>query len=89
MDFLIGGISGVVATFVTHPLDLVKTRMQLEGELRARTEYKAQYHGLIHAMSVIARTEGIRSLMKGVVPAILLGFQLNSVRYGLCFLCYQ
>lgn len=33
MDFLVGGAAGVGAGFFSNPFDVVKTRMQLQGEL--------------------------------------------------------
>ncbi|XP_049867556.1 solute carrier family 25 member 35-like isoform X1 [Pectinophora gossypiella] len=83
MDFVIGGLAGAGATLVTNPMDVVKTRLQLQGELRARTETKARYRGIFHALYVIARADGALALQKGLAPAVLLGFTMNSVRLGL------
>ncbi|XP_018334242.1 solute carrier family 25 member 35-like isoform X2 [Agrilus planipennis] len=35
-DFIIGGLSAGCAGFFSNPLDVLKTRMQLQGELKAR-----------------------------------------------------
>ncbi|KAM3961271.1 solute carrier family 25 member 35 [Aphomia sociella] len=83
MDFLIGGLAGAGATIFTNPIDVVKTRMQLQGELRTRSEQTTRYKGMFHALYVIARADGAMALQKGLVPAVLLGFSMNSVRLGI------
>ncbi|CAG9784016.1 unnamed protein product [Diatraea saccharalis] len=83
MDFVIGGLAGAGATIFTNPMDVVKTRMQLQGELRARHEHTARYRGILHATYVIAKTDGMMALQKGLAPAMLLGFTMNSIRLGM------
>ncbi|CAH0406285.1 unnamed protein product [Chilo suppressalis] len=83
MEFVIGGLAGAGATIFTNPMDVVKTRMQLQGELRARHEHTARYRGILHATYVIAKTDGAMALQKGLAPAMLLGFTMNSVRLGM------
>ncbi|XP_022819696.1 solute carrier family 25 member 35-like isoform X2 [Spodoptera litura] len=83
MDFVIGGLAGAGATIFTNPMDVVKTRMQLQGELRARTDATTRYRGIFHALYVIARADGALALQKGLAPAMVLGFTMNSVRLGM------
>ncbi|KAJ2953008.1 hypothetical protein O0L34_g7389 [Tuta absoluta] len=83
MDFVIGGLAGAGATVITNPMDVVKTRMQLQGELRVRTEHNTRYRGIFHAMVVIWRADGASALQRGLAPAMILGFTMNSVRLGL------
>ncbi|XP_047528410.1 solute carrier family 25 member 35-like isoform X1 [Vanessa atalanta] len=83
MDFVIGGLAGAGATIFTNPMDVVKTRLQLQGELRARNEHAARYRGIFHALYVIAKTDGALALQKGLAPAMVLGFCMNSVRLGM------
>ncbi|XP_053626071.1 solute carrier family 25 member 35-like isoform X1 [Plodia interpunctella] len=82
MDFIIGGLAGAGATIFTNPMDVVKTRMQLQGELKSKAEQATRYKGVLHALYVIAKADGAMALQKGLVPALVLGFSMNSVRLG-------
>eukprot|EP00730_Choanoeca_flexa_P018140 TRINITY_DN8804_c0_g1_i2.p1 TRINITY_DN8804_c0_g1~~TRINITY_DN8804_c0_g1_i2.p1 ORF type:complete len:163 (+),score=13.53 TRINITY_DN8804_c0_g1_i2:90-578(+) len=59
-----GTTAGVVTPFVVHPLDLVKTRLQVQDGHAAN----ARYRGLVHAFRTIVREEGWRALYQGVQP---------------------
>ncbi|CAH2073192.1 unnamed protein product, partial [Iphiclides podalirius] len=83
MDFVIGGLAGAGATIFTNPMDVVKTRFQLQGELRARNEHTPRYKGIFNALYVIAKNDGVLALQKGLATAILFGFTMNSVRLGI------
>lgn len=80
MDFVIGGLAGAGATIITNPMDVVKTRLQLQGELKAKADTSTRYRGIFHALFVIARTDGVLALQKGLAPAMVFGFAMNSVR---------
>ncbi|CAG4912971.1 unnamed protein product [Colias eurytheme] len=82
MDFIIGGLAGAGATIFTNPMDVVKTRLQLQGELISRKEQATRYRGIFHACYVIAKADGVLALQKGLTPAMLFGFCMNSVRLG-------
>ncbi|VVD02639.1 unnamed protein product, partial [Leptidea sinapis] len=83
MDFVIGGLAGAGATVFTNPMDVVKTRLQLQGELTARTVQKSRYKGIFHGIYVIIKADGLLALQKGLVPAMTFGFCMNSVRLGI------
>ncbi|XP_061712706.1 solute carrier family 25 member 35-like isoform X2 [Cydia pomonella] len=83
MDFVIGGLAGAGATVFTNPIDVVKTRLQLQGELQRKDQQVVRYRGMLHAIFVIGRTDGVFALQKGLAPALVLGFTMNSVRLGL------
>ncbi|XP_011497666.1 PREDICTED: solute carrier family 25 member 35-like [Ceratosolen solmsi marchali] len=82
VEFVFAAVSGVGAGFFTNPIDVVKIRLQLQGELEARGSYRKVYHNTFHAAYLIARHEGLFALQSGIVPA--LGFQvfLNGTRLG-------
>ena len=83
MDLIFGAGSGVSACFFTNPLEVVKTRLQLQGELMARGHYAVHYRNILHAALTIARHDGILALQKGLVPAIWYQGVMNAVRLGL------
>lgn len=59
---------------------MIKTRIQLQGELSAKGTYVKPYKGVISAFIVVGRNEGISGLQKGLVPALYFQFILNSFR---------
>lgn len=83
MDFIVGGLAGVGAGFFSNPFDVVKTRMQLQGELRARGQHAVHYKNIPHAMYIIVKHDGISALQKGLVPALWFQLVVNGVRLGI------
>ncbi|XP_045621186.1 solute carrier family 25 member 35 [Procambarus clarkii] len=83
MDFVIGAVAACGACFVSNPMDVLKTRMQLQGELKARGHYTVIYKNILHAGIAVAKADGIMGLQKGLMPA--LGYQvvMNGIRFGL------
>lgn len=65
MEYVGGALSGVGACVFTNPLDVVKTRLQLQGELQARGQHVVHYKNTLHAAYTIARNDGILALQKG------------------------
>lgn len=61
-----GAMSGVAACCFTNPLDVVKTRLQLQGELQARGQHVVHYKHTLHAVYVVARNDGVLALQKGL-----------------------
>lgn len=83
MELIFGAGSGVAASFFTNPLEVVKTRLQLQGELKARGLYTVHYRNIVHGALTIARHDGILALQKGLVPAMWYSGVMNAVRLGL------
>lgn len=82
MEFLIGGTAAVCAGFFTNPLEVLKTRMQLQGELKAKGKHTVHYKNVLHAGYVVAKNDGILALQKGLVPALWVQLVLNGMRLG-------
>ncbi|GAV55474.1 hypothetical protein ZYGR_0AV01050 [Zygosaccharomyces rouxii] len=80
-SFVAGGLAACVAVTVTNPIELVKTRMQLQGELSATNQQV--YKNPIQAMVTIFRNEGFVSLQKGLLAAYVYQIALNGSRLGL------
>ncbi|XP_049297837.1 solute carrier family 25 member 34-like [Anopheles funestus] len=83
MEFLLGGASSMCAVLFTNPLDVLKTRQQLEGELIAKQNLKKRaYKGFRQSVTTVIQTDGLRGLQKGLPAALLFQFSMNSVRLG-------
>ncbi|KAK7317659.1 hypothetical protein RJT34_02081 [Clitoria ternatea] len=96
--FVEGGIASVIAGCSTHPLDLIKVRMQLQGETQASNLRPALafHRGPIHApphqrakLGPIAvgvklvQQEGAAALFSGVSATVLRQLLYSTIRMGL------
>jgi Mitochondrial carrier protein len=59
-----GAVSGALTVLALHPLDVIKTRLQVQ-ESKPDRGFASRYKGAIHAFRVIQRREGIRGLYSG------------------------
>lgn len=82
MELILGGLACSGAGVCTNPMEVVKTRMQLQGELQARGQYSIHYRNALHAFFTIARTDGLLALQNGLVPALWYQFFMNGTRLG-------
>lgn len=82
MDFLIGGIAAMGATLFSNPIDVLKTRMQLQGELQAPGQHTVHYKNIYDAAKIIAKTEGIMALQKGLSAALVVQGVRNGCKLG-------
>ncbi|XP_044277359.1 solute carrier family 25 member 35 isoform X2 [Varanus komodoensis] len=83
MDFFLSGVAACGACLFTNPLEVVKTRMQLQGELRAPGTYTRHYRNVFHAFYTIGRVDGLAALQRGLLPALVYQFGFNGLRLGL------
>ena len=77
-NFLFGGGAAAAAIMILNPVDVVKSRMQFQGELGG----KAAYSGIIDAMMKIGKKEGLQGLYRGLAPALCFQICGNSFRFG-------
>lgn len=77
-QLLLGGTAAVPAVVVTHPLDVIKLRLQLQSN-GAEFHYRGTFSGLAQ----IAREEGLTQLFKGMSPAIARAYTFSAARLGL------
>ncbi|XP_047492224.1 solute carrier family 25 member 35-like isoform X1 [Penaeus chinensis] len=83
MEFVIGATAACGACIFSNPMDVLKTRMQLQGELKARGQYTIIYRNILHAGIAVAKADGISGLQKGLVPALSYQVVMNGMRFGL------
>jgi len=83
MELALGGVAAVCAGVFSNPLEVVKIRMQLQGELQARGAYAVHYRNVFHAAYTIGMKDGLIALQKGLVPALWYQWVMNGTRLGL------
>ncbi|XP_063173507.1 solute carrier family 25 member 34 [Candoia aspera] len=82
VDFVLGATACCLACVFTNPLEVVKTRLQLQGELRPRGSYRCHYRGVLQAMVAVRRADGLRGLQKGLTAGLLYQALMNGVRFS-------
>nr|XP_039259458.1 mitochondrial 2-oxodicarboxylate carrier-like [Styela clava] len=83
-QFASGGSAGLVEICLMHPLDVVKTRFQLQGGANDPT----RYNSVGHCFRTMYRTEGFLSFYKGILPPILAETPKRAVKF-FCFERYR
>lgn len=85
VDLVLGASACCLACVFTNPLEVVKTRLQLQGELQAPGTYPRPYRGFVSSVAAVARADGLWGLQKGLAAGLLYQGLMNSVR----FYCYS
>ncbi|KAL3591666.1 hypothetical protein D5086_010306 [Populus alba] len=60
----IGAFAGALTGAITTPLDVIKTRLMVQGSAN-------QYKGIVDCVSTVVREEGPTALLKGIGPRVL------------------
>jgi len=83
--FICGFAGSCSGELVTQPIDLIKTRLHLAGELGSLRPvgYKDGIIGWLQALRVVIKDEGISELYRGLQPALLRQATYGSLRIGL------
>ncbi|KAK4485987.1 hypothetical protein RD792_008642 [Penstemon davidsonii] len=61
---IIGAFAGALTGAITTPLDVIKTRLMVQGSAN-------QYKGIFDCVQTIVRDEGPQALLKGIGPRVL------------------
>lgn len=79
-----GGSAGFVEVCIMHPLDLVKTRLQIQSNVRSniRNTDPHYYRGILDCMKKMYKYEGVTSFWKGILPPILAETPKRAVKFA-------
>ncbi|CAN8065104.1 unnamed protein product [Agarophyton chilense] len=66
-QFGAGALAGFINTLILSPLDVVKTRLQVQGSASFATH---KYNGLFHALSRMLKEEGFASYYRGLSASL-------------------
>ncbi|XP_041111770.1 kidney mitochondrial carrier protein 1-like isoform X1 [Polyodon spathula] len=80
--FIYGGLASIVAEFGTFPIDLTKTRLQVQGQTFNTHYTEIRYKGMFHALLRIVREEGCLALYSGISPALLRQASYGTIKIG-------
>lgn len=81
-SFIAGAGAGAVATVVTYPFDLFRTRFAAQGQTRV-------YGGLIHAVQHVIQNEGYRGMYRGLTASITQIIPYMGLLFGTYEPCRQ
>lgn len=91
LQIVAGGSAGFVEVCIMHPLDLVKTRLQIQNKLTTgagATANQLYYTGVVDCFRKMYRHEGMLSYWKGILPPILAETPKRATKF-LCFEQYK
>ncbi|KAL4238235.1 hypothetical protein ACF0H5_002947 [Mactra antiquata] len=77
MQFVAGGCAGFVEVSIMHPLDLVKTRFQIQRG----PDDPMRYNSLADCFKKMYRNEGLLSFYKGILPPLLAETPKRAVKF--------
>lgn len=83
LDVCCGGAGSAFAVLFTNPLDVMRTRMQMQGDLCKKGSYEVHYRNVFQGIYRVSTEEGLAALQKGLRPSILWQFSQNGLRIGL------
>ncbi|PWN26373.1 mitochondrial carrier [Jaminaea rosea] len=78
-QFSAGALAGVTELLCLYPLDVVKTRMQLQGANVAPAD---RYNGMVDCFKKIVASEGPGRLYRGIVPPLMLEAPKRAVKFA-------
>ncbi|XP_074844236.1 kidney mitochondrial carrier protein 1 [Carettochelys insculpta] len=81
--FVYGGLASVTAECGTFPIDLTKTRLQVQGQTNDTKFKEIRYRGMVHALVRIWREEGLKALYSGIAPAMLRQASYGTIKIGI------
>lgn len=83
MQVAAGGSAGFVEVCIMQPLDVVKTRLQLQSKKTAKNE--VYYKGVFDCFAKMYKNEGVLSFWKGILPPVM----VETPKRALKFVCFE
>jgi len=79
-DFMLaGGLGGTAFWLACYPLDVVKSKIQIDSFTQP------QYKGMMDCAKKVLASEGVKGFFRGFAPALARSFPANAV----CFAVYE
>jgi len=78
VHFLCGASAGTASTMLSIPFDVIKTRMQTEGQL---PEEMKKYKNIKQTFSLILRNEGLWAFYRGLGPRLATTIPSASITF--------
>lgn len=66
-SLIAGSMGGIIATVITYPTDMVKTRLTADHADKSHAKYK----GIVDAFTTITREEGVLAFYKGMSTSVI------------------
>lgn len=85
-SFGLSSVSGVVASVLTHPIDVVKVRLQVQradAQNSANGEYRFGYRSTLHGLQKMISEEGMHGVFKGLSARLFLGVMTTGLHLSL------
>lgn len=83
LDVTCGGIASAIAGAATNPFDVMRTRMQVQGDLCRAGEFEQHYTSVWQGLRRVTHEEGFMALQKGMGAVVIWQFTQNGLRIGL------